>query len=550
MPNSIKILDCTLRDGGYYNNWDFPPEIVERYLDAVSKSKIDVVELGFRNFPKTGFFGAFAYTTEDFLNNIALPQGPVYGLMIDAKTILSSGLAVDEAVDCLFVPAEKSKIDLVRVAAHFGEVEDSFSIVLRLKELGYRVGFNLMQAGGKDTKVIQAKAKLVEGWDCIEVLYFADSLGNMNESEVSRIIDALQTEWTGPIGIHTHNNMGKALDNSLFAMNKGVSWLDVTVTGMGRGAGNAQTESLLAILNEGNSYYSPRSIYELVIQDFEPMQKQFGWGSSLLYFLAAQNDVHPTYIQNLLSEKRYGKNEFVGVINYLSKLEGTSAYNGDVFETAISSSNIKKEITGSNTLVNKFSNKEVLILANGPSLLTYKRDIESYISKNNPVVLAINTLSNFSHKYVDYYCVSHNSKLLSEISLYRKLEKPLILPLHLFSDDELLELEGERDLIDYGLKVVSEKFEVSSSFSIVPNETTVAYALSIASVANASSISLVGFDGFESNDLRQLEMIETLNCFKQFFIEPRLEALTPTTYPIEQSSIFAPRLEGVNRDEK
>lgn len=104
------VLDCTLRDGGYYNNWDFDPVVVTQYLNSVANAKIDYVELGLRNFAKPGFLGAFAYTTEDFINSITLPLGPTYGVMIDAKTILESGMSIEESIDALFVPADQAKL--------------------------------------------------------------------------------------------------------------------------------------------------------------------------------------------------------------------------------------------------------------------------------------------------------------------------------------------------------------------------------------------------------------------------------------------------------
>ena len=128
------VLDCTLRDGGYYNSWDFDTKVVQAYLRAMSDSGVDYVELGLRNFTKSGFLGAFAYTTEQYLASIDLPVGPKYGVMVDAKTLLQSGLEPVQAVDKLFVECNQSKIDLVRVAAHFHEVEYSGPIVKRLKE--------------------------------------------------------------------------------------------------------------------------------------------------------------------------------------------------------------------------------------------------------------------------------------------------------------------------------------------------------------------------------------------------------------------------------
>ena len=540
MKKSFKILDCTLRDGGYYNNWDFSPVVVENYLNAIAEANVDIIELGLRNFPKAGFFGAFAYTTEDFINSLMLPDGPCYGVMVDAKTILSSKLSVKDAIDTLFVPAKDSKIRLVRVAAHFSEVEKSGPIVKYLKALGYIVGYNLMQAGGKATSEISKKALQVKKWNAVDILYFADSLGNMDGTEVARIVDAILVHWKGELGIHTHNNMGKALDNTLTAKQLGVTWLDSTITGMGRGAGNAATESLLAMIDSPELNYNPKPIYELVIRDFEPMKKLYGWGSNLLYFLGAQNDIHPTYIQNLLSEKTYGQSELVGIIDHLSKLDGTTAYNGDVLDSAISFAYSSKAVSGTDVLVNRFKNKEVLILANGPSLLRYKKDIESYIEKNSPIVIAINILADFDSQYVDYYCVSHNSKILSEKAQYNRLKKPVILPLHLFSDDEMKALDRIDLMIDYGLNVDPGKFEIFPTYSNIPNNTTVAYVFSVVNVAGSNHISLVGFDGYESSDPRQLEMIEMFNLFHVLFEGVFTQSLTPTTYPIYQSSIYAP----------
>ena len=73
MRKNIKLLDCTLRDGGYYNNWDFTPEIVNKYLDAMSSIKIDFVEIGFRSLRNDNFKGGYAFSTDNFLKNMSIP---------------------------------------------------------------------------------------------------------------------------------------------------------------------------------------------------------------------------------------------------------------------------------------------------------------------------------------------------------------------------------------------------------------------------------------------------------------------------------------------
>lgn len=537
--NKMKILDCTLRDGGYYNNWDFSEEIVEEYLNSMANANIDFVELGLRNFPKSGFVGAFAYTTENFLNSLDLPEGPEYGVMVDAKTILGSELSVEDAINSLFTSSEKSKIKLVRVAAHFHEVECSGEIVEHLKSLGYIVGFNLMQAGGKPCAVISEKAKIAKSWNGLDVLYFADSLGNMDAEEVKRIVSAIRCEWDGELGIHTHDNMSKGLDNSLTALKSGVSWLDSTVTGMGRGAGNTQTENLLATLVTQGAKYNPAPVYELVIRSFEPMQKKYGWGSNLLYFLGAQNDIHPTFIQNLLSSSHYGTDEIVGAINYLSNLEGTSSYNGDVLDTALTFSKTSNEISGCDSLVGKFDGREVLLIANGPSCKTYKKAIEEYIKSYEPVVISININSYISEELIDYFIITHNSKALSEFDQYSSLESPIILPKHRFSEQELANL-SKVTIIDYGIQVEKGEFEIHDSFALIPYDLTVPYALSALVISGTNCIKLIGFDGFDSHDERQREMNEVLEMFKHKTPNLKIESLTPTTYNVDKGSIYAP----------
>jgi 4-hydroxy 2-oxovalerate aldolase len=535
----MKILDCTLRDGGYYNNWDFDTEVVKAYLDSIARSNVEYVELGLRNFSKEGFQGAFAYTTEDYINSLDLPDGPVYGVMIDAKTILDSGLSIEKAIVTLFVPAIDSKISFVRVAAHFSEVERSGPIVKLLKNLGYIVGYNLMQAGGKSSNTIAEKARQASEWGVLDVLYFADSLGNMDATEVERIINAIRSEWDGTLGIHTHNNMGKGLDNTLTAMALGVTWLDTTITGMGRGAGNTPTESLLAILDNQQSKYNAKPIYELVIRHFEPMQKKYGWGSNLLYFLGAQNDVHPTYIQNLLSNTHYGTDEIVGAIGYLSNLEGTTSYNGAVLDTAINFTGNKAVPTGNENIKDFFNDKNLLLITNGPSTKKYAAAIERYIQNVKPVVISINIVDCISQDLIDYYVISHNSKFLSDARKYKQLNKPLILPKHRFSHSELSEL-NDLECLDYGIEVVKGEFTINCTYVTVPYDTTSAYILGVILESNIASIQTVGFDGYSRDDIRQQEMIDIIGAYNGYSHSKNITSLTPTSYPTLKGSVFAP----------
>lgn len=539
----MKILDCTLRDGGYYNQWDFESVVVNNYLKAMATANVDFVELGLRNFPKEGFLGASAYTTEKYLNSLHLPEGPSYGVMVDAKTILTSGKPVKDSVHSLFVEKNKSKLEFVRVAAHFHEVNDCFDIVNELSLMGYIVGLNLMQSGGKSSKLLTEKATQISSWGVVDVLYFADSLGNMDETEVLRIINAIKSGWKGVMGIHTHNNMGKALPNTILALDNGISWLDCTVTGMGRGAGNAETELLLSTLNRDGNDYNCSNLYQLVIDKFEPMKKVYGWGQNLLYFLGAQNEVHPSYIQNILSDSHIGPREIVGAVEHLCDLKNTTSYSDQVLINSLNLNSRDLDLSSmdGDNLKGVFEGQEILILADSSSINRYLDGIIGYINEYKPTVIALNVLDNFPSSLIDYYCVSHNLKYLSESEKYKSLEKPLIYPSHRFGESERLSVNKELNNLDYGIEIQSGKFEVNSNFAVIPYDLTVAYALAASVIGNAEKVNLIGFVGYSSEDERQKEMIELFSFLQKFTLPIR--ALTPTTYPITQGSIYEPKIE-------
>ena len=144
----------------------------------------------------------------------------------------------------LFKNSKFSKIKFVRLASHFDEFVQATKICKILKNKGYIVGINLMQISERSEKDILSAAKKAQEAKP-DILYFADSLGSMNEQKIKKVINSLKKFWKGELGIHAHNNLGKALANSLFALEHGVSWVDLFVTGMGRGPGNVQTEFLL-----------------------------------------------------------------------------------------------------------------------------------------------------------------------------------------------------------------------------------------------------------------------------------------------------------------
>ena len=231
---NVNFLDCTLRDGGYYNNWDFSVDIINRYLGAMKAVEVDVVELGFRFLKNEGFKGACAYTTDEFLQSLDIPSNLSVGVMVNGAD-LCTNIGWKSAIEYLFPePSFNTPVALVRLACHFEELTNALAAANWLAERGYKVGLNLMQIADRSQAEVEKLAEFANT-SSVDVLYFADSMGSMTPDDVGRIVNWLRTHWLGPLGIHTHDNMRLALANTLRALTEGVSWLDSTITGMGRG---------------------------------------------------------------------------------------------------------------------------------------------------------------------------------------------------------------------------------------------------------------------------------------------------------------------------
>ena len=156
----FKVLDCTLRDGGYYNNWDFSLKLAQDYLNSVSKSGVNYIELGFRSLKKENYKGPNWYTTDNYIENLSVPKNIILGVMVNVFEITSSPLGIQRTLNLLFKKNVNSKIKFVRLASHFGEIGKAFKISKMLQKRGYFVAVNLMQISEQNENEIINVAKL------------------------------------------------------------------------------------------------------------------------------------------------------------------------------------------------------------------------------------------------------------------------------------------------------------------------------------------------------------------------------------------------------
>ena len=530
---TIKILDCTLRDGGYYNNWDFSKDLVNDYLKAVSDSGIKYIEIGFRSLKENKLNGPNFFSTDNYINVLKIPKNLNIGVMINVSELTNPKLNYKKTLDKLFKNKNKNKVKFIRLATHFTEIEDVVKICKILKSKGYFVGINLMQITEQsEDKIINASKKIKDAKP--DVLYFADSLGAMGTSEVSKYVRNLRTHWKGELGIHTHNNLGKAISNSIAAIESGVTWIDSTVTGMGRGPGNSETEYLLIEMAKfSKQKFNLLPITKIIKKYFEPLKMRYKWGPNPFYYLAGKYGIHPTYIQEMLSIKM----DDIEIFEAINQLKNGG---GKKYDVNLVKSEFQKPIKlkrGRWSPKNKINNKDVILISSGPKFIEYKKEIEKYILKNKPYVIALNTSVKINKKLIDLYVACNPLKLLADADLYKTIKSPLAVPVSLLSD-KLKNKFKKIKILDFGIGLKDNSFKFFNQCSYIPKLYTVAYALSIAASGRAKKIFLAGFDGYQKTDRRSKIVDEIFFNYSSSQGSRPIIAVTPSSYNIKKKSIY------------
>ena len=533
---SITFVDCTLRDGGYHNDWDFSVALTDEYLAAMAALGVDRVELGFRSLRRSGFKGSAAFTTDGFIDLLTVPEGLVLGVMINAAEIVLPPDAQRAALEALFPASSRERIRLVRIAAHLEEVEASLSAIDWLRAEGYEVGINLMQVSEASLDEVTRLAGLIAP-HAPDVLYFADSMGNLDPARVTAICDALRAGWDGPLGLHAHDNVSLAMANSAAALDAGATWVDATVTGMGRGPGNTRTELLVLLLAQRSWPMGDLApLLRLVRDRFAPMQARYGWGTNAFYYLAGQHAIHPSFLQELLAGDRYGIEEVLAAVE---NLRVANARRFDV-RTLEGARDFFATTSGPGTWAPRevLDGREVLIVATGPSVAVHREAVEAYVRGRRPYVIVLNAVEPIDPALIDAHAACHPMRLLSDAERHATLATPLIAPVDALPSDSPLRGPA-KTVLDFGLTVAPDAFEMRASSASLPTSTVFAYALAVASAGNASRVLLAGLDGYADGDPRRAEDQLVLNRFQEDEGTAPLLAITPTAFDLPSASVYA-----------
>jgi 4-hydroxy 2-oxovalerate aldolase len=330
--------------------------------------------------------------------------------------------------------------------------------------------------------------------------------------------------------------MGNALANSMRAVAEGVTWIDGTVTGMGRGPGNAKTEYLaitLAPYRTDSGDITP--VLALAARRFKPMQDAFGWGSNPFYYLAGKYAIHPTYVQEMLADARNSEEDILAAIDRLRSIGGKK-FDANTLEGARHF--FRGDAHGTWSPASLIAGREVLVLGSGPGIAAHRKAIEDYIRVKKPFVLALNTQTNIAPEMIDVRAACHPVRLLSDSGAYAHLSQPLITPASMLPES-LLESLGKTRLLDFGITVTPDTFHFGDTHCVIPTSMVFAYALAAATSGKATRILLAGFDGYGADDPRTAEMNSILRTYQRANGALPLLSITPTRYTMPATSVYA-----------
>ncbi|MCM8814320.1 MAG: aldolase catalytic domain-containing protein [Candidatus Omnitrophica bacterium] len=283
----IKVLDCTIRDGGLINNHDFDLKFVRHVYAAVSAAGVDYMELGYKNSRKllpAEEFGMWKFCADDDIRRV------VEGVESPAK--ISVMVDVGRVDPDEIKPRKESPVQMIRVASYVKEIDKAIALVNEFHDKGYETTVNVMAISrALETEVDEALAQLEQEAKA-DVVYVVDSFGSLYQETTEFLVKKYKSVLKSKeIGIHTHNNLQLGFSNTIEAVIHGANYLDATIYGIGRGAGNCPLELLLGFLK--NPKFDLRPILEIIQQEFLPLREKIEWGYIIPYAITGMFDEHP-----------------------------------------------------------------------------------------------------------------------------------------------------------------------------------------------------------------------------------------------------------------
>ena len=304
--NDVKVFDATLRDGGLCNNFEFTDEFVRELYWTNIKCGVDYMEMGYRASKKLfnpEEYGKWKFSSEEDIRAIIGENSS------SMKLAVMADVGRCDLED--FLPKSESVIDMVRVACYIHQLPAAIELVEKLHNLGYETSCNIMAVSQVNENDLKNALDML-GQSSVDVIYLVDSFGYFypeSSAALVKLYVEYAEKYNKKVGFHGHNNQNLAFGNTIETLSYGASYVDATVSGMGRGAGNCAMELMLGFLK--NPKYNLFPLLKF-IENYIPPLKEAGvkWGFDIQYMITGQLNCHPKEAIRFTNEHRSDYCEF------------------------------------------------------------------------------------------------------------------------------------------------------------------------------------------------------------------------------------------------
>ena len=495
------------------------------------------IEIGFRK-PKSkekSNEGIFANLDLNRLNEIKVPLGTNVGVMINAADYMN-GPRIDVNLIEESFPTKESKLKFIRVAADKEDISKLAETKNYLEGMGYEFHVNLMRINtlfneNQLSKLGQAAIEEIFNLG-IGNLTLADTYGIIRGNELIQLITKAKEIGEINLGLHMHNNLGLATSNSMLGLEAGISMLDSTLTGMGRGPGNLRTEFIVDEITYMNKSvkYDSKNLLGYAAKVFEPLKDEYKWGESSYYNLGAKNLVHPSYVQYLTQNGDYSSAEILEAIDFLgtrSQIQFSEEYLSFVLQDQLS-----RNVELFDKQIMKFDGiKSAIIVGAGDSIRSMSPlQFDALKSNENEITVSLTLRPKLDRMMIDTYLIVDPVKYYIDYKILESHNSKVVTPFNIRNQNTV-----RSSNIVFPTFTKNGTLESVQHTATLPHLSSLGYALMFMVEAKIFSIKLAGFDGFEDDDPRQSQNQEIIDLFHlKYGQDYKLEFITPTSYRVNQ----------------
>lgn len=472
----IRVLDCTLRDGGYCNNWVFGKRNIERIVESLAEAGISQVEYGYLDEKYAIDQDSTRIPSFDHISFIPTVN---YIFMINYGS-----MGIDR------VPKLNRRMRNLRVAFHKKDIDGALLYCRQLQDKGYQV---YVQPMVTNSYTPEEYIRLLEKINELKpfAFYIVDSFGSMYDIELNKYLRLADEILLADIalGFHGHDNTRLAFDNAKAMVehcSRHTVYIDSSIMGMGRGAGNLSTEIATEYCNRHlGSDYKIQPILKVIDEVINYFYMDRPWGYTLGYYLAARHNCHPNYASYLDGKKTLPVADMDEIFHSIPD-ERKYVFDADYIERIYMKYMQKGLYDNRNECIwkEKVTGRKILLLAPGKSVMAYEEDIKAYIAENDPIVISVNfAYDKYPADYMFFSNIRRYNEWL-EKSKHAGERKKLILTSNIKSEDYFMK-------VDYSKLLFQEEL-IGDNAGLMAVRFLCQYQI--------EDIMLAGYDGYQYED--------------------------------------------------